>query len=478
MFLSGSGTPMFTVKLLTGIWEGHVPEWHRCPHVYSQATHWHLGRPCSWVAQVPLCLQSNYLLAFGKAMFLSGSGTPMFTVKLLTGIWEGHVPEWHRYPYVYSQATHWHLGRPCSWVAQVPLCLQSSYLLAFGKTMFQSGTGAPMFAVKLLTGIWEDHVPEWHRCPHVCSQATYWHLGRPCSWVAQVPPCLQSSYLLAFGKAMFLSGTGTRGGGGGGGGVLPMWWVIHMCRGFDPLFSLWQDRARSFWGIFLIHQQQSYLLGYKNYQFLQKSIFLAPNSIFSSIFLGPIFSGQRHTPSVFRPSTPPGHRYPYVYSQTTYWHLGRPCSWVAQVPPCLQSSYLLAFGKAMFLSGTGAPMFAVKLLTGIWEGHVPEWHRYPYVYSQATYWHLGRPCSWVAQVPPCLQSSYLLAFGKAMFLSGTGAPMFAVKLLTGIWEDHVPEWHRCPHVCSQATYWHLGRPCSRVAQVPPCLQSSYLLAFG
>ena len=39
-------------------------------------------------------------------------------------------------------------------------------------------------------------------------------------------------------------------GGGGGGGVLPMWWVIHMCRGFDPLFSLWQDRARSFWGTF------------------------------------------------------------------------------------------------------------------------------------------------------------------------------------------------------------------------------------
>ena len=79
-----------------------------------------------------------------------------------------------------------------------------------------------------------------------------------------------------------------------------MWWVIHMCRGFDPLFSLWQDRARSFWGIFLIHQQQSYLLGYKNYQYLQKSIFLAPNSIFSSIFLGPIFSGQRHTPISFQ----------------------------------------------------------------------------------------------------------------------------------------------------------------------------------
>ena len=85
----------------------------------------------------------------------------------------------------------------------------------------------------------------------------------------------------------------------------PMWWVIHMCRGFDPLFSLWQDRARSFGGIFLIHQQQSYLLGYKNYQFLQKSIFLAPNSIFSSIFLGPIFSGQRHTPISFQAEYPP-----------------------------------------------------------------------------------------------------------------------------------------------------------------------------
>ena len=88
--------------------------------------------------------------------------------------------------------------------------------------------------------------------------------------------------------------------------------MIHMCRGFDPLFSLWQDRARSFWGIFLIHQQQSYLLGYKNYQFLQNSIFLAPNSIFSSIFLGPIFSGQRHTPISFQAQyPPPGGAAPY-----------------------------------------------------------------------------------------------------------------------------------------------------------------------
>ena len=104
-----------------------------------------------------------------------------------------------------------------------------------------------------------------------------------------------------------------------GGGVLPMWWVIHVCRGFDPLFSLWQDRARSFWGIFLIHQQQSYLLGYKNYQFLQKSIFLAPNSIFSSIFLGPIFSGKRHTPISFQAEyPPPGMGIPIQVRQNLY----------------------------------------------------------------------------------------------------------------------------------------------------------------
>ena len=84
-----------------------------------------------------------------------------------------------------------------------------------------------------------------------------------------------------------------------------MWWVIHMCRGFDPLFSLWQDRARSFLGIFLIHQQQSYLLGYKNYQFLQKSIFLAPNSIFPRSFWVQFSAASGTHPSIFRPSTPP-----------------------------------------------------------------------------------------------------------------------------------------------------------------------------
>ena len=97
-------------------------------------------------------------------------------------------------------------------------------------------------------------------------------------------------------------GGGCGGVGWGGGVVLPMWWVIHMCRGFDPLFSLWQDRARSFWGVFSHPPTQKRSFGYKS---SQNSIFLAPKDHFPSIFLGPIFSGPRHTPSNFRTEYPP-----------------------------------------------------------------------------------------------------------------------------------------------------------------------------
>ena len=105
------------------------------------------------------------------------------------------------------------------------------------------------------------------------------------------------------------------GGGGGGGGGLGLhslcdgWYICAAV--LTPFFHFGRIEHDLFGVLFLIHQQQSYLLGYKNYQFLQKSIFLAPNSIFSSIFLGPIFSGQGHTyPSVFRPLS---QSYCYVY---------------------------------------------------------------------------------------------------------------------------------------------------------------------
>ena len=113
-------------------------------------------------------------------------------------------------------------------------------------------------------------------------------------------------------------------GGGGGGGVLPMWWVIHMCRGFDPLFSLWQDRARSFWGIFLIHQQQSYLLGYKTTNFYKNRSFWPQIQFFPRSFWVQFSAASGTPPSVFRPSTPPppGH----VTHSLRYWDIG--CGWV------------------------------------------------------------------------------------------------------------------------------------------------------
>ena len=90
---------------------------------------------------------------------------------------------------------------------------------------------------------------------------------------------------------------------GGGYSLCDGWYICAAV--LTPFFHFGRIEHDLFGVLFLIHQQQSYLLGYKNYQFLQKSIFLAPNSIFSSIFLGPIFSGQRHTPIRFQAEYPP-----------------------------------------------------------------------------------------------------------------------------------------------------------------------------
>ena len=89
-----------------------------------------------------------------------------------------------------------------------------------------------------------------------------------------------------------------------GGGVLPMWWVIHMCRGFDPLFSLWQDRARSFWGVFSHPPTRKRSFEYKS---SQNSIFLALKYHFSLDLFGSNFQWPAaHPPAIFGPSTPPG----------------------------------------------------------------------------------------------------------------------------------------------------------------------------
>ena len=91
-----------------------------------------------------------------------------------------------------------------------------------------------------------------------------------------------------------------------GGGVLPMWWVIHMCRGFDPLFSLWQDRARSFWGVFSHPPTQKGSFGYKS---SQNSIFLAPKYHFSLDLFGSNFQWPAAHPQQFSDRVPPPGTY-------------------------------------------------------------------------------------------------------------------------------------------------------------------------
>ena len=81
-----------------------------------------------------------------------------------------------------------------------------------------------------------------------------------------------------------------------------MWWVIHMCRGFDPLFSLWQDRARSFGGVFSHPPTQKRSFGYK---YSQNSIFLAPKYHFSLDLFGSNFQWPAAHPQQFSDRVPP-----------------------------------------------------------------------------------------------------------------------------------------------------------------------------
>ena len=67
---------------------------------------------------------------------------------------------------------------------------------------------------------------------------------------------------------------------------------------FDPLGT----KLDLFGVFFLIHQHKNDLLG-TNPHIIRS--FWSQNTIFPSIFLGPIFSGPRHTPSKFRTEYPP-----------------------------------------------------------------------------------------------------------------------------------------------------------------------------
>ena len=89
------------------------------------------------------------------------------------------------------------------------------------------------------------------------------------------------------------------------GWVLPMWWVIHMCRGFDPLFSLWQDRARSFWGIFSHPSTPKRSFGVLKLPILTEFDLLGPKFNFSLDLFGSKFQRPAAHPHQFSDRVPP-----------------------------------------------------------------------------------------------------------------------------------------------------------------------------
>ena len=86
------------------------------------------------------------------------------------------------------------------------------------------------------------------------------------------------------------------------GGVLPIWWVIHMCRGFDPLFWPYGYQTRSFWGVFSHPPTQKRSFGYKS---SQNSIFLAPKYHFPLDLFGSNFQWPTAHPQQFSDRVPP-----------------------------------------------------------------------------------------------------------------------------------------------------------------------------
>ena len=90
----------------------------------------------------------------------------------------------------------------------------------------------------------------------------------------------------------------TRGGGGGGGGggysLYDGWYICAAV--LTPFFDLLGTKLDLFGVFFLIHQHKNDLLG-TNPRKIRS--FWPQHTIFPSIFLGPIFSGPRHTPSNF-----------------------------------------------------------------------------------------------------------------------------------------------------------------------------------
>ena len=99
----------------------------------------------------------------------------------------------------------------------------------------------------------------------------------------------------------------------GGGGTPYMMGDTYVPRFWPPFLTLWVPNSIFLGCVFLIVQHKNDLLGTNPHKIRS---FWTQNTIFPSIFLGPIFSGPRHTPSNFRTEYPPppgsSHLFHYV----------------------------------------------------------------------------------------------------------------------------------------------------------------------
>ena len=88
--------------------------------------------------------------------------------------------------------------------------------------------------------------------------------------------------------------------GGGGYSLYDGWYICAAV--LTPFFHPLGTKLDLLGVFFLIHQHKNDLLGTNPHKIRS---FWPQNTIFPSIFLGPIFSGPRHTPSNFRTEYPP-----------------------------------------------------------------------------------------------------------------------------------------------------------------------------
>ena len=94
-----------------------------------------------------------------------------------------------------------------------------------------------------------------------------------------------------------------------GGGTPYIMGDTYVPRFWPPFLTLWVPNSIFLGCFFLIHQHKNDLLGTNPHKIWS---FWTQNTIFPSIFLGPIFNGPRHTLSNFRTEYPPRGYQPNV----------------------------------------------------------------------------------------------------------------------------------------------------------------------